>query len=103
MQWEATDQFGNLFVATSDSATPESLRPELASMVEELSQRASGPITITVDFDYAEINGPNPEEVSHIIQVPWLNQADPEGTLADIRAIVQELADSQGLAPIEVQ
>jgi hypothetical protein len=102
MQWEATDQFGNLFVATSNSTTPETLQPELESMVEELTQRTSDPIVITVDFDYAEINGPNPEEVSHIIQVPWLSQSDRPATLADIKAIVDSITSKTESNPITV-
>lgn len=98
MQWSSTDQFGNLNVATSDATTFEELRPDLASLIEELQLRTQGPIRITVDIDYTELNGPDPENVSHILQAPNLACFHSDQSPEEIRAAIAELADG-----VEVQ
>jgi hypothetical protein len=107
MQWSPTDQFGNLNVATSEAASPAELRPDLASLIEELHARAGGPFVVTIDMDYTEINGPDPERVSHILQVPNLasfhTDQSPEEIRGEIASAVAEICAEQGIAAAEVQ
>jgi hypothetical protein len=98
MQWSSTDQFGNLNVATSEATTMEELRPDLASLIEELQMRAPGSIKITVDIDDTELNGPDPENVSHILQAPKLACFHSDQSPEEIRAAIADLAGG-----IEVQ
>lgn len=81
MQWESTDQFGNMFIGVSKSRDVKGLRSEILSMLSELNSRNEGGYTVTVDFAYGEINGPNPHEVSHVLQVEWLSDCDDHTTM----------------------
>lgn len=101
MEWQATDQFGNLYVGESDAQSLEELRPHLASLLEELRLRAPGPIQITVDLSYAEINGPDPEQVAYVLQVPWLSALDA-ATAEGIAGIVTELAAGDAVSTVVV-
>ena len=86
MRWEATDQFGNLYVALCDATSLDELKPHLASMVAELIARSARPIRITIDTEFGEINGPDPEQVSHVLQIPWISG------LADRELLREEIA-----------
>lgn len=90
MEWQATDQFGNLYVGESDAESVDELRPHLASLIEELRLRASGPIQITIDLAYSEINGPDPEQVAYVMQVPWLSSQSRD-SLAALPSVIEEL------------
>ena len=91
MEWQATDQFGNLYVGVSEASSFEELRSDLASLVEQLQARSSEQVVITIDMEYQEINGPDPEKVSHVLQVAWLQSQSGE----DIRELVaSELSES---------
>lgn len=97
MQWEATDQFGNLYVGTSKSTDPEGLADELASMLEELSLRGVQSPALTIDLSYGEICGPDPDHVSHILQAPWLSGLSASDAKAQIEAVVQRVAADHGI------
>jgi hypothetical protein len=98
MNWQATDQFGNLYRGESESSDVESLRDEIADMLHQLRSRTDGAITITVDTEYGELNGPDPNQVSHILGVPWLEGADA----AEVVSCTQELVAVLGLDNVTV-
>lgn len=102
MQWEATDQFGNLYVGASQSADAAGLNDELRSMLTEIRERGAESAILTCDFDYAEISGPDPEQVSHILQVPWFSDCHHDETLEAIRVQAYALIEELGLSSVEV-
>lgn len=79
VKWEATDQFGNLFVGLSSAQSVQELIPDIESLAAELSA-AGKQGCITVDYGFGEINGPDPEAVSYVLQAPWLTDCDAEAT-----------------------
>lgn len=89
MTWEATDQFGNLFVATTDAQSPDGLAPDLDSLIDELTRRTPGPITLTINPAYQEITGPDPEAVSHILQIPWLDPTNCDACAQAVQTYLQ--------------
>jgi len=103
MEWQATDQFGNLYVYESEAKTLDDLRPELASMVEELCARTPGPIRITIDIDYAELNGPDPEQVSHVLRVPNLASFHSDDSPQNIREGIAAVVAEKGIDRIVVE
>ena len=103
MQWEGTDQFGNLYVGVSEATSLEEIRPHLASLVEQLKLRAAGgPIRITVDTEYGEINGPDPNGVSHVIRCGWVEGLGAE-VAQDILDALHEECKAQGVDGASVE
>lgn len=100
MEWEATDNFGNLNVAVSEASSLEELRGDLESLVEELHHRHPDGGKISVDFSYGEVNGPDPEEVSYVMQVAWL--MGREGDFEAICEVVGEICSARGIEGFEV-
>jgi hypothetical protein len=96
MQWQATDQFGNLYVGESAAQTLEELRPHLLSLIRVLHERNPRPFSITIDPSYGEINGPDPDQVSHVLQVAWLTSCNAQ-TIAAIKATVEELLGEEAV------
>lgn len=90
MQWTPTDQFGNLNVGVSTAQSLEQLRPDLESLVLELRDRWGDDFKVTVDLGYAEICGPDPDRVSHILQVAWLEGQSSE-LCAEIETMAREI------------
>lgn len=90
MQWTLTDQFGNLNVGVSTAQSLDELRTDLESLIVELRDRAGEEFKVTVDLEYAEINGPDPDRVSHILQVAWLEGQAPE-VASQIDSLVREI------------
>lgn len=82
--WESTDQFGNMFIGVSDSTGPDGLYDELLSLATEVGVRRREGVVLTVDFGYGEINGPDPEEVTHVLQVPWLAGFEDRAVVTDM-------------------
>lgn len=103
MEWQATDQFGNLYVGESDATSVEALRPALASLVEEVRERAGDGFRVTVDFGYREVCGPDPENVTHVLRVPWLGEAPRPETLAEIAEAVAEACAALGVSGVTVE
>lgn len=93
MQWTPTDQFGNLNIGVSSAQSLDELRPDLESLIVELKDRAGEDFKVTVDLEYAEINGPDPERVSHILQVAWLEGQSPE-IAEQIESLVREIRNA---------
>ena len=102
MEWQATDQFGNLYVGDSEAHCLEELRTDLAMLVNEVRVRAGDSFQITIDFDYKEISGPEPERVTHILRVPWIATQLPDEILAGVTTIVTEICAINGLEGIIV-
>lgn len=98
MKWEATDQFGNLYRGESQSTDVESLRPEIADLLVQLRERAGGPFTVTIDTEYGELNGPDPDQVAYVLLVPWLMGGEA-GPVVDA---VEAAAAEQGIEGVSV-
>ena len=90
MQWTPTDQFGNLNIGVSTAQNLNELKTDLESLIVELRDRAGEDFKVTVDLEYAEINGPDPDRVSHILQVAWLEGQSPE-IVSQINSLVREI------------
>lgn len=90
MLWESTDQFGNMFIGVSSAQSVEKLGEDFASLVEELKQRGDEG-QVTVDFGFGEINGPNPDAVSHVLQVAWLEECDADMVFGELTEIFGEM------------
>lgn len=88
--WESTDQFGNMFIGVSSAESVEELADDLRSLVEELGQRGSEG-KVTVDFDFGEINGPDPDAVSHVLQCAWLSECDGDEVFGEIEGVFGEM------------
>jgi hypothetical protein len=98
VDWEATDQFGNLYVGHSYAQVLSDLGPELEDMIDKLRDRSNGPIVLTIDMDYGQINGPLPDQVSHVLNVPLLaTLADSTG---DIVAAIRDLVGQEALVSL---
>lgn len=84
MRWESTDQFGNMFIGVSESTDVASFEPDFGSLLDELAARQQGDVVVTVDFGYGGVNGPDPDAVSHVLQVPWLCDCDQDAVLSTL-------------------
>ncbi|HMS54677.1 MAG TPA: hypothetical protein PKA27_04695 [Fimbriimonadaceae bacterium] len=98
MKWEATDQFGNLYVGTSSSSDVSTLEPEIDDLLSKLRERCGEAFTVTVDGEYGEINGPDPDQVAYVLQVGWLNSE----SAASVAATVSERVSVAGLGSVSV-
>jgi len=96
MEWQATDQFGNLYIATSDAQSVEELAPYLESLVDELMYRVGTTFGVTVDAPYGEIAGPHPSRVTHMLKVDWLSSAG-ESDLEQIHTLIQDICADRGV------
>jgi hypothetical protein len=88
--WESTDQFGNMFIGMSSAQSIAELGEDFASLVEELKQRGNEG-QVTVDFGFGEINGPNPDAVSHVLQVAWLEECEADVVFGELKEIFGEM------------
>lgn len=79
IEWEATDNFGNLMVAKSEAQSLDELREDLASLIDEALYRTPHGAVFAVDAAYGEITAPSGSAVTHILQSPWLSQRVAEG------------------------
>jgi hypothetical protein len=85
MRWEPTDQFGALHVGQSEATELNAFLADVQSLADELRQRhGETPMTLTLDAEFAEVNGPDPEQVSHVLRCPWLENQDPLALLPEI-------------------
>lgn len=98
MKWEATDQFGNLYVGVSASSDAETLEPEIDDLLAKLRERCGEQFTVTVDGDYGEINGPDPDSVAYVLQVSWLS-TDSSASVAEL---TETRAKAAGLTSVRV-
>jgi hypothetical protein len=92
--WESTDQFGNLVVANSSAQSSEELRSDLGDLVESVFLRhVDESVTFSVDLEYGEVSAPRGDQVSHMVQVPWL--AESGLTVEEVGVILESLETGQ--------
>ena len=72
--WENTDQFGNMAIGASSASTPEDISADLASMVELVFSRLPENAEFSIDVACGEISAPNANQVTHVLQLPWMSQ-----------------------------
>lgn len=94
LEWEATDNFGNLMVAKSEAETLDDLKEDLRSLVEEALHRTPSGAAFAVDVAYGEIAAPDGNAVTHILQIPLLAKLKAEGQSAEDleRSLVDQLS-----------
>lgn len=102
MHWSATDQFGNLYEGISDAQSLEELHPHLLSLIEQLHERVGDGFSVTVDIGYCEIVGPDPENVSHIMRVAWLEGQSKDEVQAGVSTMVEEICAEKGIGGVTV-
>ncbi len=100
MEWQATDQFGNLYIAESGAKSFEELRPHIDMLVDALRERAGESFQVTLDMDYKEICGPHPENVSYLVRVPWLAGQDSVVVTERVRQLVVDACNQRGLVDV---
>ena len=72
LQWENTDQFGNLKVATSSATSLENVKSDLEDMVKAVFEQHGREVTFSIDVPYAEISAPRGDQVSHVLNLPFV-------------------------------
>ncbi len=73
LQWENTDQFGNLKVATSEATTLDNVKPDLEDMVRAVFEQHGREVTFSIDVPYAEVSAPRGDQVSHVLNLPFVS------------------------------
>lgn len=73
LQWENTDQFGNLKVATSGATTLDNVKSDLEDMVRAVFEQHGREVTFSIDVPYAEISAPRGDQVSHVLNLPFVS------------------------------
>jgi hypothetical protein len=108
VHWEATDQFGNMFIGATEATSSEALVEDLVDMIQEVKARHSGPCTFSIDVSYGEISAPKADPVSHVLNVSWIS-----GLLGDghskpavfdmVSATLQRAIDQCGYDDVTIQ
>lgn len=101
LNWENTDQFGNLKVAESAATSLDNVESDLRDMVRAVFDEHDHNVTFAVDAGYAEISAPRGDQVSHILNLPFVNSAADKhavqhALIEKLREIVGEDAKVQG-------
>lgn len=102
MDWQATDQFGNLYIGESSATSIDDLVPDLKSLVSELIERNGTKFQLTIDFEYQEVNGPHPENVTHIMRIPWLSTMEKEAACTSLADALKTICATKSLTEVEV-
>jgi hypothetical protein len=95
MQWESTDQFGNLMVATCDATDSEGISEALSEMVRAVFERTPEGVTFSIDSSYREVAAPSPDQVSHILTLPYLGGG--ESCRAEVERLLAQVVADKGL------
>jgi hypothetical protein len=109
MQWESTDNFGNLMVATSEATTPDGLAHDLQLLIDALLDRHEGEVAISVDVPYGEVAGPSGNQVSHIVNCSAFFEAEAsqgktqEQVSEETQALIRGLLSNNPARTVEVQ
>ncbi|MCW5938164.1 MAG: hypothetical protein KF884_08585 [Fimbriimonadaceae bacterium] len=103
--WEATDQFGNLFVGKSDARDVEALRSDLTDLCQAVFERADE-VIFAIDVPYAEVSGPKGDQVTHVLQVPWFAERRQAGEASsqiqdEVAACLSDVAAPFGGATVQ--
>ncbi len=105
LQWENTDQFGNLKVAESSATNLDDVADDLRDLARTVLDEHSDCPTFSVDVAYAEISAPRGDQVSHILNLPFISGLVSGGMdkheiqhnlVEQLRAIVGDDAKVQG-------
>ncbi|HRJ27596.1 MAG TPA: hypothetical protein PLO61_08830 [Fimbriimonadaceae bacterium] len=101
MQWNGTDNFGNLVMAESEARSKEPLEVDLVDMVGVVFHRHPDNVTFSIDVDFAQISAPSGLNVTHILNLPWiaerLESGEPaEALQAELTQALQSALKSQG-------
>lgn len=72
LQWQNTDQFGNLKVAVATGTSLEDIFEDLDGLAEAVFTQHSENVQFSIDVPYGEIAAPSGDQVSHILQIPFL-------------------------------
>lgn len=91
MNWESTDNFGNLSVATSAATSLEELKVELESMIDVVFTRTTDGVRFSVDKSYQEIAAPSDQQVTHVLTVPLLATVSEEAVQSTLREVLAQL------------
>ncbi len=79
LNWENTDQFGNLKVAESSATSLDDVEGDLRDMVRAVLDEHEKDATFAVDAAYAEISAPRGDQVSHILNLPFVSNLIANG------------------------
>lgn len=101
MNWEATDQFGNMYIGASAATSRESLLPDVVALLGEMRSRIGIAFQVTFDYSYQEINAPDPENVVFVVQVPWLASLSREVAIELVGSLVEEAKETSGLDDVQ--
>ena len=80
LQWENTDQFGNLKVATSTASGLEDVEPDLRDLAKAVFEQHSEDVSFSVDVSFCEISAPRGDQVSHLLNLPFISSLIGAGT-----------------------
>ena len=87
LQWENTDQFGNLKVATSSATGLEDVESDLRDMARAVFEQHGEDAMFSVDVSYAEVSAPKGDQVSHLLNLPFVSDlvasGMPKGEIQD--------------------
>ncbi|MEI7984896.1 MAG: hypothetical protein WCI55_04645 [Armatimonadota bacterium] len=72
LQWENTDQFGNLKVATSSATGLEDVESDLRDMARAVFEDHGEEVMFSIDVNYAEISAPRGDQVSYVLNIPFV-------------------------------
>jgi hypothetical protein len=108
MEFSATDNFGNLLVGESSSTTLDQLRSDLELMCESLLGRHEGEIALSIDVSFNEISGPNGDQVSHRMIVPWFESRVSAGEsedaiLDEVKGLAEQVANEKAPGRFTIQ
>ena len=80
IQWENTDQFGNLKIATSSATNLTDVELDLRDLAQAVFKEHGEEVTFSVDVAYAEISAPRSDQVSHLLNLPFVTDLIAAGT-----------------------
>lgn len=74
LQWENTDQFGNLKVATSDATGLDDIEPDLRDLARAVFEDHGEEVFFSIDVAYAEVSAPRGDQVSYVLNIPFVTE-----------------------------
>lgn len=80
LNWENTDQFGNLKVATSSATGLDDVESDLRDMARAVFEQHGEDVMFSIDVSYAEISAPKGDQVSHLLNLPFVSELISGGT-----------------------
>lgn len=99
--WEATDQFGNMYIASSSATSVEELQPEFADMIIQVKTRTPGEVRFSIDPSYNEVSAPKSDPVTHVLNIAWMENLPNAFEL--ISAALQHAISESGYTDIVIQ